>query len=345
MTRYFPAEWHPQHAIQLTWPHADTDWNWILTEIQTLYIELINTITEYENVILSVPNSEAIKGICSQLNTNKFKCDFYIANNDDTWARDHGPISVYEDSKLSIQDFKFNGWGRKFDASLDNQITGGLFQQQAYPAHTFEKHNFILEGGSIESDGNGCLLTTRQCLMNTNRNASLTQSQIEVYLKDRLGSEKFLWLTHGDLVGDDTDAHIDTLARFAPNNQIIFQGCQDKDDEHYAELSTMKEELAQLTNTADKAFTLIELPWPDALYEDGTSHRLPASYANFLFINGAVLLPTYGVKQDEAAIKVMSAALPNHKVIPINCAVVVRQYGSLHCLTMQIPTAEQQESN
>lgn len=342
MTRYFPAEWHPQYAIQLTWPHSNTDWNWVLNEIQTLYIELINTITEYENVILSVPEPKCIDGIRAQLKTNPFNCEFYVVNNDDTWARDHGPIGVFENAKLAIQDFQFNGWGGKFDASQDNQITASLFQQNAYHCHTYENHNFILEGGSIESDGNGALLTTRQCLLNTNRNASLNQSQIEAYLKDSLGCEKILWLKHGDLIGDDTDAHVDTLARFAPDNQIIFQGCQDKDDDHFNDLNAMKEELSQLTNVNNEPFKLIELPWPDALFEDGTDQRLPATYANFLFINGAVLLPVYGVKQDELAIQVMTDALPNHKVIPINCAVVVRQYGSLHCLTMQIPTTEQQ---
>ena len=345
MTRYFPAEWHPQQAIQLTWPHSKTDWNWILSDIQSLYIGLINTITEYEDVILSVSDSQTIEWLTPQLIKNPFECRFYICDNNDTWARDHGPICVFEDKKLLIEDFIFNGWGAKFDASQDNQITDRLFQQHAYNAHTYEAHNFILEGGSIESDGQGCLLTTRQCLLNTNRNASLDQSQIEAYLKDALGSEKILWLKHGDLIGDDTDAHVDTLARFAPNNQIIFQGCSNSKDEHFDELQAMKAELATLTNTNDEPFTLVELPWPDAIYEKADNQRLPATYANFLFINGAVLLPVYGVKQDAQAISVLAHALPHHKVIPINCETVIRQYGSLHCLTMQIPTAEQLEAN
>lgn len=345
MTRYFPAEWHPQQAIQLTWPHNKTDWNWILDDIQSFYIHLINTILEFEDVILSVNDPKLIDGIQAKLKSNHFECRFFIADNNDTWARDHGPIGVYENKQLVIEDFKFNGWGKKFDASLDNQITDTLFQQQAYQAHLYEIRNFVLEGGSIESDGNGCLLTTRQCLMNTNRNASLTQTQIESYLKDSLGVEKFLWLKHGDLEGDDTDAHVDTLARFAPNNQIIFQGCKDPQDDHFHELQAMKAELEQLTNVQGEHFTLVELPFPDAIVEERDQQRLPATYANFLFINSAVLLPIYGVKQDQEAIRVMTQALPNHKIIPVNCATVVRQYGSLHCLTMQIPTAKQQEIN
>ncbi len=345
MTRYFPAEWHPQQAIQLTWPHKETDWNWILPDIQSLFIEMINIITQYEDVILSIPDEQTANELSPKLTKQPFQCRFYICKSDDTWARDHGPIGVFENKKLVIEDYIFNGWGGKFDSTYDNQISDQLFQQHAYTAHTYENHNFILEGGSIESDGQGCLLTTRKCLLNTNRNASLNQAQIETYLKDALGSEKILWLRHGDLLGDDTDAHIDTLARFAPNNQIIFQGCDDKQDEHFDELQAMKAELSQLTNTLNQPFTLVELPWPSAIYEKQDNQRLPATYANFLFINGALLLPVYGVEQDAQAIKVLTRALPNHKIIPINCATVIRQYGSLHCLTMQIPTAEQLEVN
>jgi len=342
MTRYFPAEWHNQYAIQLTWPHENTDWEWVLPEIQSFYIQLINIILEHEHVILSVPNEDTITQVKNLLSNHPFQCHFYIAPNNDTWARDHGPISIYKDNQLAIADFIFNGWGNKFNASLDNQLTRRLFEQKAYPSQHIESLNFILEGGSIESDGNGCLLTTRQCLMNTNRNASLNQSQIESYLSQHLGSEKFLWLKHGDLEGDDTDAHVDTLARFAPNNQIIFQGCQDPEDSHFDELQAMKEELKGFSNTQNEPFTLVELPWPDAQFEPTDNQRLPATYANFLFINGAVLLPVYGVKQDEEAIRIMTQALPEHKIIPVNCSIVIRQYGSLHCLTMQIPSPQLQ---
>lgn len=342
MTRYFPAEWHAQHAIQLTWPHADTDWDWVLPEIQSFYIQLINIILEHEHVILSVPNEDIISDIQPKLKASPFQCHFYVASNNDTWARDHGPISIFKDGKLAIADFIFNGWGNKFNAQLDNKITKTLFEQNAYPSDDLESLNFILEGGSIESDGNGCLLTTRQCLMNTNRNASLNQAQIENYLTDHLGSKKFLWLKHGDLEGDDTDAHVDTLARFAPNNQIIFQGCQDPEDSHYEELQAMKEELTHFSNVNNEPYKLVELPWPEPQFEESEQQRLPATYANFLFINGAVLLPVYGVKQDEEAIRVMTKALPEHKIIPVNCSVVIRQYGSLHCLTMQIPSPKLQ---
>ncbi|GAA6133544.1 agmatine deiminase family protein [Oceaniserpentilla sp. 4NH20-0058] len=339
MNRYLPAEWHPQYAIQLTWPHAETDWHWILADIQVFYINLINTILEHEHVILSVQDLSLVETINRSLKQKKFKCHYYASQNNDTWTRDHGPIAVIENNKLVIKDFIFNGWGQKFDASLDNQITQNLFNQNAYPSDQLDKVNFILEGGSIESDGKGCLLTTRQCLLNTNRNSSLNQAQIEQLLSSQLGIKKVLWLNHGDLLGDDTDAHIDTLARFAPNNQIIFQGCNDKNDAHFDELQKMKAQLSELTNCPNEPFKLIELPWPDAQYDTESNDRLPATYANFLFINNAVLLPTYGTPQDPIAVQTMQQALPEYKIIPIDCSMVIRQFGSLHCLTMQIPAA------
>jgi len=341
MTRYFPAEWHPQSAIQLTWPHPQTDWDWVLPEIQAFYINLINTILEFEDVILSIPEISEKDRIEHQLKKTNFNCYFYRAENNDTWARDHGPISIFKDETLAILDFQFNGWGRKFDAQLDNKITRSLFDQNAYPTSNIETQNFILEGGSIESDGMGSILTTRQCLMNTNRNASLNQSQVESALKEALGCQQVLWVKNGDLEGDDTDAHIDTLARFTPNNQIIFQGCQDPDDSHYLALEKMKFELNLLKNAQGSSYTLVELPWPSAQFDAHTEERLPATYANFLFINGAVLLPVYNVEQDQIAIDTMTQALPGFKIIPIDCSIVIRQFGSLHCLTMQIPTATQ----
>lgn len=342
MNRNLPAEWHPQNAIQLTWPHENTDWAWVLEDIQMFYIKLINTILAYENVILSIPDLSLKADIESKLIQTPFQCVFFQAQSNDTWARDHGPIGVYENNKLVLKDFIFNGWGRKFEAELDNKITSTLFNQGAYPTEHITPINFVLEGGSIESDGNGCLLTTTKCLMNTNRNASLNQSQIEDHLKANLGCQKILWLKHGNLQGDDTDAHIDTLARFAPNNQIIYQGCNNPDDAHFDELSKMKAELSTFTNVNDEPFQLVELPWPTPQFDQLSKHRLPATYANFLFINNSILLPTYGIREDQSAIDILKQALPHYKIIPVDCSVVIRQFGSLHCLTMHIPQATQQ---
>lgn len=340
MTVHLPAEWHPQHAIQITWPHEDTDWNWILKDVQTFYLNLALIILKYENLIICVPNQsykQALEqSIVKTLQPNHpFSCHIFISASNDSWARDHGPITVFNNGQATVLDFQFNGWGNKFKSELDNQITQNLFTQNAYPADHISQQSLILEGGSIESDGFGTLLTTEKCLLNQNRNPDLNKQDIEHALQTTLGTHNILWLSHGDLEGDDTDAHIDTLARLAPGNQIIYQGCDNPDDLHYKDLSAMKQQLSTFQNAQGQAFELVELPMPQAIFEDG--QRLPATYANFLFINDAVLLPIYNVPQDEQAIKKMQSALPDFKIIPLDCSLLIRQYGSLHCITMQIP--------
>ena len=341
MSNYFPAEWHPQQAVQITWPHSDTDWNWILDEAQAFYFKLAKTILTLQDLIISVPNEKLKEELEQSLKDAKFQCRIFICPSNDTWARDHGPISVFSHGALLTQDYQFNGWGNKFEAQLDNQITRTLFEKGAYQGAKLKSFELILEGGSLESDGMGSLLTTKQCLLNKNRNPKYPQHELEKELKAQLGCENVLWLEHGDLVGDDTDAHIDTLARFIPNNGIVFQGCQNHQDEHFSDLNKMKVQLKTFRNTQGLHYTLFELPFPNAIYEDfGTENeqRLPASYANFLILNTAVLLPIYNVPQDTLAIEVLSNAMPNHKIIPIDCSLLIRQYGSLHCITMQIPT-------
>ena len=340
MTTHFPAEWHHQYAIQLTWPHEDTDWNWILEATHQFYLTLANTILKYENLIICGNNDALANKIRSGLNPSVFKAHIFIAPSNDTWARDHGPISVFEDGQLVIKDFVFNGWGNKFESDLDNKITRQLHQQSAYNADGYESVDLVMEGGSLESDGLGTVLTTSNCLLNTNRNPHLSKADIEQVLTDELGAETILWLEHGHLEGDDTDAHIDTLARLCPNNVVVYQGCRDKTDLHFDELQAMKQELQSFKNNAGQPFTLFELPFPQAVYEteaDGSKTRLPATYANFLIINGAVLMPIYNLPQDEEAIEVMQQAMPDHDIVPVDCSLLIRQYGSLHCITMQIP--------
>lgn len=340
MTIHLPAEWHQQHAIQLTWPHENTDWNWILDETQAFYINLAKLILTYENLIICVPNQTYKETLQKSINdslpaNHAFTCEIYICPSNDTWARDHGPITVFNNGQAEVLDFQFNGWGNKFESQLDNKITQSLFKQHAYPAKSCSPQTLILEGGSIESDGFATLLTTEKCLLNENRNPGLDKHDIETILKSTLGTENILWLKHGDLEGDDTDAHVDTLARLAPANRIIFQGCANTEDQHFDDLAAMKHELASFRNAQGQPFQLFELPMPQAVFEDG--QRLPATYANFLFINGAVLLPIYNVPEDKLAIDTMIAALPDFEIIPVDCSLLIRQYGSLHCITMQIP--------
>lgn len=330
-------EWYPQDAILLCWPHSNSDWQPILTPVETVYCKLVEAIAAQQKIIIIYQNAHHQLHILNCLNSIKLNLKqliFVQAAANDTWARDFGPLCVHDShGKLLAYDFIFNAWGDKFSAELDNQINQHIFKQLGTPHQAID---WVLEGGSIEYDGNGTLLTTRACLLNTNRNPSANQQKVETNLKDWFGCQQVLWLDHGALQGDDTDAHIDTLARFIPNNGIVFQGCQEPTDPHFSGLDAMKKQLAQFKNQQQQTYQLFELPWPDAQYNQQQA-RLPATYANFLIINHAVLLPVYGVSQDRQAIRVMQQAMPGYQIIPIDCRIVIEQFGSLHCLTMQLP--------
>lgn len=301
------AEWEPQTAVQLTWPHKDTDWAPILPEITAVYEEMKREIESRETVIVvdDIPHN-------------------------DTWARDHGFITVEESGQLILLDFKFNGWGEKFAAELDNDINRQLYEQQLIKG-TYESHlDFVLEGGSIESDGKGTIFTTTCCLMASHRNQPLTQQEIEQQLKEWLGAERIVWINHGSLMGDDTDGHIDTLVRIAPNDTLLYIEA----DEEHPDLLLMEQELQQLRTIDGHSYRLLRLPMPRPIYDDG--ERLPATYANYLVINGAVLVPTYNQPDlDQEAISTIGKAFPDREIIGIDCRAVIRQHGSLHCCTMQ----------
>lgn len=301
------AEWEPQSAVQLTWPHKDTDWAPILPEITAVYEEMKREIESRETVVVvdDIPHN-------------------------DTWARDHGFITVEENGQLILLDFKFNGWGEKFAAELDNDINRQLYEQQLVKG-IYESHlDFVLEGGSIESDGKGTIFTTTCCLMAPHRNQPLTQQEIEQQLKEWLGAERIVWINHGSLIGDDTDGHIDTLVRIAPNDTLLYIGA---DDEH-PDLLLMEQELQQLRTIDGHPYRLLRLPMPRPIYDGG--ERLPATYANYLVINGAVLVPTYNQPDlDQEAISTIGKAFPDREIIGIDCRAVIRQHGSLHCCTMQ----------
>ena len=329
------AEWEQQSAVQLTWPHKDTDWAPILPEITAVYEEMAREISQREDLIIVAPEG-FVKPVA--------KCQLVIVKSNDTWARDHGFITVKEDSSdLILLDFCFNGWGEKFEAKLDNEINDHLYEQGTIKGH-YESHlDFVLEGGSIESDGKGTVFTTTCCLMAPHRNQPLTQAEIESRLKDYLGAERIVWLNHGSLIGDDTDGHIDTLVRICPDDTLLYVGCDDPDDEQYAELRLMEEQLQSFRTIEGRPYRLLRLPMPRPIYETddalGTKgDRLPATYANFLVINGAVLCPTYDQPDlDAEALRLIAQAFPDREMVPIDCRAVIRQHGSLHCCTMQFP--------
>lgn len=311
-----PAEWEKQSAVQLTLPNEHTDWAPILPEITAVYEEMKREISKREPLIIvdDIPHN-------------------------DTWARDHGfitcltptPSPVGEGKEeVILLDFCFNGWGGKFPAELDNALNRRLYEQGLVKG-TYEPHlDFVLEGGSIESDGKGTIFTTRCCLMAPHRNQPLTQEEIEERLKEYLGAERIVWLNHGSLIGDDTDGHIDTLVRIAPDDTLLYTG----GDEEHPDLMEMEKELQGLRTCHDRPYRLLRLPLPRPIY-DGDD-RLPATYANYLVINGAVLVPTYGQPDlDEEAMRTIGEAFPDREIIGIDCRAVIKQHGSLHCCTMQ----------
>ena len=322
------AEWEHQSMVQLTWPHKDTDWAPILSEITAVYEEMAREISKRESLLIVAPEGTTIP---SPLTSH-----FSPLNTNDTWARDHGFITVEEttfDQKskaLVLLDFKFNGWGNKFEATLDNQINKHLYEQGLVKG-VYEDHlDFVLEGGSIESDGKGTIFTTECCLMAPHRNQPLTKQEIEKRLKEWLGAERIVWLQHGSLLGDDTDGHIDTLVRICPNDTLLYTG----GDSDHPDLAQMEEELKGLRILEGKPYRLLRLPLPRPIFDDGD--RLPATYANYLVINGAVLVPTYNQPDlDKEAMRIVGQAFPDREVVGIDCRAVIKQHGSLHCCTMQ----------
>ena len=333
--KIFPAEWAPQQFVQLTWPHADTDWAYMLDEVQACFKNIAREIAKRQRLVIVAPDIEDVRcQIADEVNMDNI--DFVELPSNDTWARDHGGITIFEDGKPVVLDFQFNGWGLKFAADKDNLITERLYQAGHLFGELRSCRNFVFEGGSIESDGEGTLLTTSECLLSPNRNATMTRSDIEAYLLDTLGAKQLLWLDHGYLAGDDTDSHIDTLARLCPDNTILYVKCEDESDEHYEALHNMEEQLKTFRTLDGKPYRLIALPMAHPAYEE--DERIPATYANYLVINGAVLVPTYGTDLDAVALAQVQKAFPQHEIVGIDCQALIRQHGSLHCVTMQYPS-------
>lgn len=336
MQRRLPAEWEPQDGVLLAWPHADSDWRDNLEAVQQVFVAIAAAISRFEPVLIVAPDTEPVRHQLIGAKVDLERIRLFQLPTNDTWARDFGPITVLENGAPLILDFGFNAWGLKFAADLDNLITGRLAHLGAFGATPVRVPGLILEGGSIESDGAGTLLTTRACLLSPNRNPHLDQGGIERVLAEQLGVRHFLWLNHGVLAGDDTDAHIDTLARLCPSETIVYVRCDDEQDEHYPALAAMEAELRNLRTPWGQPYRLVALPWPRPCYaEDG--HRLPATYANFLIVNGAVLVPTYNDPQDAAAMNILADVFPGREIIGIDCCPLIAQHGSLHCVTMQLP--------
>lgn len=366
-----PAEWEPQRFVQLTWPHAETDWAPYLESAQKCFIDIAREVTKREPLLVVTPEPEAVYDQLEGAGIDMSQVLVAECPTNDTWARDHGFITTCQtgsDGKRYpvLNDFTFNGWGLKFAASLDNRINRTLWDNDILcddplidmgeSAKYQNRLNYVLEGGSIESDGCGTILTSTECLLSDNRNGIDNDENGKQIVNGKLAeffdAKRVLWLDYGFLVGDDTDSHIDTLARLCPNDTIVYVQCNDPEDIHYDDLQAMEAQLKGFKTAPTESepeghpYRLLALPmpspilesdFPDAVEEEG-DQRLPATYANFLIINGAVLYPTYNQPEnDEEAKRVLQEAFPDREIVGIDCRVLIRQHGSLHCVTMQFP--------
>ncbi len=350
-----PAEWHPQYCVHMTWPHKNTDWVPYLDEITETMTAIAEAITQYEKLIIASQfPDETEAALRKKLSSQQLEnVEIIHCTTDDTWARDHSGITkvvllhdksgaftdqkqCFHRPKAALLDFRFNGWGEKFPADNDNRITKRLFEAGAISGELIDYNDFVLEGGSIESDGKGTIFTTSQCLMAPNRNQPLSQSEVEEELLRRLDAKRIVWLNHGNLIGDDTDGHIDTIVRVCPDDTLLYIKSTDPGDEQHQDFEALEQELMALRTENGEPYRLMPLPMPRPCWYDG--ERLPATYANFLIINGAVIVPTYGQEDlDKEACETIGKAFPDREIIPIDSTIIIRQHGSIHCLTMQYP--------
>lgn len=331
-----PAEWEPAQGVLLAWPHAATDWAYMLPEVENCYDALVRAVARHAVAVVVAPDTSELRRRFADIDQSRL----ILADvpTDDTWTRDYGPISTLDSAGMPvINDYRFNAWGGKFGSDSDNAATRRLYDRGLLRGTYRDCLDFVLEGGGIETDGRGTLLTTDSVMLTATRNGA-TRADVECRLGRDLGVSHFLWLDSGWLEGDDTDGHIDTLARLAPGDTIIYTAARaaDESDTQSASLEAMLGCLRGFRTPDGQPYNLVELPLPDPIYdEDG--ERLPATYANYLVLNDAVLLPVYGQpRKDLLAEMTLKIVFPDHEIERVDCCALIRQHGSLHCSTMQI---------
>jgi agmatine/peptidylarginine deiminase len=333
-----PAEWEKQGFVQLTWPHKDSLW-YEVEKVQECYTKIASAILAREPLLIVCRDRQETESDLRRCGLKSLDGIMFVESPiNDTWARDHGAISVFGDNgEKYILDFVFNGWGLKFASDLDNQITRNIYSKGAFAPDVkyIDMRPFVLEGGSIDTDGAGTLIATSECLCSLNRNEYLSREEIENHLKAAFGLKRILWLDNGSIAGDDTDSHVDILARFCSEDTIAYTSCEDPEDENYASLKEMEKQLRSFRTLDGKPYRLVPLPLPDALYLD--DYRLPGSYANFLILNGAVLIPGAASKKDDIARERLQAIFPDRSVEVIDCQALLSGHGGLHCITMNYP--------
>jgi agmatine deiminase len=335
-----PAEWHPHHSTWLTWPKDPETWPGRVPEVEEIYVQMIAALTAHEYVDLLVDDQDTeqlVRERCSPGSGAKIR--FHHIETVDSWIRDYGPnFLIGSTGEGAFNDWIFNAWGNKYeelklDDSIPRRLEPILKLRRFFPG-------IVMEGGSIEVNGAGCVLTTEQCLLNKNRNPGLSRNEIEQYLKDYLGVTRVLWLGEG-IVGDDTDGHIDDIARFVAPNMIVCALEDDPNDANYELLHDNLARLKSMTDVAGRPFRIVTLPMPGVVGGTSTSSRnldrLPASYANFYIANNVVLAPVFGHANDTRAVETLQRVFPDRGVVPINCEPLVWGMGTIHCVTQQQP--------
>ncbi len=333
----FPAEWEPQAAVVIAWPHASGDFS-NLSAVEENYQAFAAAISRFQPLIIICKNGEHQEHIQQYLKCTE-NMHFIQADYNDIWLRDTVFLSMewqHPKVKLQLLNFRFNGWGNKYPHAADNALNLALFAHPIFKGLATATLDLVLEGGSVESDGQGTLMSTPNCLFNPNRNPALSQQAISSQVLNYLGGKRLLWLEQDHLAGDDTDAHIDTLARFCNVSTIAYTSCDDTTDPHFSGLKQMETQLKTFKTNDGKPYHLVALPLPKPIHDD-QGQRLPANYANFLIINGAVLVPVYDDANDNIALQRLKDCFPGWEILPVPCRALVHQYGSLHCASMQIP--------
>ncbi|KAB8028153.1 agmatine deiminase [Fluviispira multicolorata] len=329
-----PAEWSPHAATWTSWPFDDEIWYGDLDSVRQEFTALVKAITQFEHVHLLVTNEEAENDALERLG-KKSNVTLHRVSLNDVWFRDNGPIFIKKENKISFVKWEFNAWGQKFKWDLDNLAPN---QVAEFLKLNFFKSSVVMEGGSLDTNGKGICLTTKQCLLSEMRNPTLSQSDIEKSLKDNLGIKKLLWLEDG-LEGDHTDGHIDTIVRFVNENTIVYSMTEDRTDKNYPAMQRNFELLKTFTDLEGNLFNLVPLVLPKNRIEI-EGQRLPATYANFYIGNSFVVVPVYQDPHDEVALKTLRSLFPNREVIGLSSRAIINGGGSFHCVTQQQPAGE-----
>ena len=335
-----PAEWEPHRGTWLSWPHKEASWPGKFSPVPPIFAQMVARLADHEEVHINVagpPMEEEVRRLLADAGADSGNVFFHYNPTNDAWCRDHGPIFVQHreagQSREAVIDWGFNAWGGKYPPyDLDDVIPTRIAEELGLPVY---HPGIVLEGGSIEVNGLGTLLTTEACLLNPNRNPTLDRSDIENYLRTYLGVSHILWLGNG-IVGDDTDGHVDDLTRFVDPTTVVTVVEDDPADENYEPLQENLERLGGMTDQDGRPLKVITLPMPRPLWHD--DQRLPASYANFYIANDLVLLPTYDPARDEEARSTLQRVFPTREVIGIDCTDLVWGLGAFHCVTQQWPS-------